>query len=300
MRELSPAIRICLSPSPRGLNGYPRPVGPTIASAGLDANPRGCQDHTLLPYATAPVVSRAVLIAHGPFANPPCDHLRARRSRVHRIPCPRFVTIMIRPSERAGMGGNMRVIWGRSQEEFLIFTEYLITRHGRTADGARRCRMRAWADFARRSLWHDRQLPGRLAAGSSSSTTSVRRKSRRDLEDRRFRKIQIDRRCGLTDLDRDRRPATISRSSQGPISTASTAIPRFEQRRWRTLAGFRSGTAAAWSARPSRSYLSATITATNEGQAMLMTRNASRRRNQAKCLHRGIHEADRPDARRAG
>jgi hypothetical protein len=35
-----------------------------------------------LPYASAPFVC-ALLLAHG---NPPCEHLRARRCRVHRIP----------------------------------------------------------------------------------------------------------------------------------------------------------------------------------------------------------------------
>jgi hypothetical protein len=37
--------------------------------------------------------------------HPPCDYLRARRCRVHRIPCPTSVTIAIRPSEgRDGEG----------------------------------------------------------------------------------------------------------------------------------------------------------------------------------------------------
>jgi len=61
---------------------------------------------------------------------PPRHHLRARHCRVHRILSPRFVTIMIRPSERAGMGGNMRVIWGRSQDKFRkirIFIARLIS-----------------------------------------------------------------------------------------------------------------------------------------------------------------------------
>ena len=43
----------------------------------------GCRDHTVLPYATTPLVLRAVL-AHG---KPPCEHTsRARRCRVHHIP----------------------------------------------------------------------------------------------------------------------------------------------------------------------------------------------------------------------
>jgi hypothetical protein len=55
--ELSPAIRICLSPSPRGY-GLVRPVG--LAKPPRDLTPTmRRQDHTLLPYAHAPFVLRA-------------------------------------------------------------------------------------------------------------------------------------------------------------------------------------------------------------------------------------------------
>jgi hypothetical protein len=40
------------------IEGIARPVGPIDASAGLDIS-NGCQDHTALPYATAPFVLRA-------------------------------------------------------------------------------------------------------------------------------------------------------------------------------------------------------------------------------------------------
>ena len=43
----------------------------------------GCQDHTVLPYATASFVLRAVDRSR---VNPPCEHLARRRCRVHRIP----------------------------------------------------------------------------------------------------------------------------------------------------------------------------------------------------------------------
>ena len=45
----------------------------------------GCQDHTVLPYASTSLVLRA-LIAHG---NPPCDLKPAQRCRVHRNPSQR-------------------------------------------------------------------------------------------------------------------------------------------------------------------------------------------------------------------
>jgi hypothetical protein len=44
----------------------------------------GCQDHTVLPYASAPFVLRAVNRSR--IKDPPCDHLARRRRRVHRIP----------------------------------------------------------------------------------------------------------------------------------------------------------------------------------------------------------------------
>ena len=61
------------------LDGSPSPVGP-IRHRQLDTS-NGCQDHTVLPYASAPFVLRAVF-AHG---KPPCEHFpHARRCRVHR------------------------------------------------------------------------------------------------------------------------------------------------------------------------------------------------------------------------
>ena len=42
----------------------------------------GCQDHTVLPYASAPFVLRAV---RSLTDKPPCDLARVRRCRVHRI-----------------------------------------------------------------------------------------------------------------------------------------------------------------------------------------------------------------------
>ena len=57
----------------------------------------GCQDHTALPYAIAPLVLRALDRSRDPGVRPAIAS-RARRFRVHRIPAPTSVTIAIRPS----------------------------------------------------------------------------------------------------------------------------------------------------------------------------------------------------------
>ena len=77
----------------------------------------GCQDHTVLPYATTSFVLRA-----GPSLtrfNSPCDHHSRRRSRVHHIPS--RVRDDARPpllSERDGVGFT-DVLIGARNELFL-------------------------------------------------------------------------------------------------------------------------------------------------------------------------------------
>ena len=48
----------------------------------------------------------------------PAISLARRRCRVHRIPCPTFVTIMIRPFVRWD-GGNREVIWARGKAGYF-------------------------------------------------------------------------------------------------------------------------------------------------------------------------------------
>ena len=67
----------------------------------------GCQDHTVLPYASAPYVLREVL-THGWM--PPCEQSLRRRCRVHRIPS-HVRDDGQRPSCRDGMAQVVRVIW---------------------------------------------------------------------------------------------------------------------------------------------------------------------------------------------
>ena len=96
----------------------PRPGRAFSTSARLDASVEASDPHDFA------VRFNAVRLPAGRSLTeliPPRHHLRARHCRVHRVPSPRFVTIMIRPSERAGMRGNMRVIWGGRQGKFLFF-----------------------------------------------------------------------------------------------------------------------------------------------------------------------------------
>src|SRR4051794_5770453 len=65
----------------------------------------GRQDHTISPSATTSFVFARC--ARSPtLADQPCDHLRARRCRVHRIPHPTSVTIAKRPSWRVRDGAK--------------------------------------------------------------------------------------------------------------------------------------------------------------------------------------------------
>jgi hypothetical protein len=101
------------------ISGFARPVEQNIASARLDAS-NGRQDHTASPYATrlrqrpkaacpaealaktakASFVSSRRKIAHG--VHPALRYPARLTLRVHRIPRPTYVTIMIRPSIGTG------------------------------------------------------------------------------------------------------------------------------------------------------------------------------------------------------
>jgi hypothetical protein len=80
--QLLPGDRACLPPSPAG---SPRKLDASV----------GRQDHTALPSAPVPLVFDTAC--------------------VHRIPRQRFVTTMIRPSERARDGALKPLIWGRCE-----------------------------------------------------------------------------------------------------------------------------------------------------------------------------------------
>src|SRR5438270_4645170 len=79
----------------------PSPVGPTRLRK-LDIS-NGCQDHTVLPSASAPFVGTPAVRSRksiGP--RPATSYWRARRCRVHRIPHSTFVTTAKRPVGEAG------------------------------------------------------------------------------------------------------------------------------------------------------------------------------------------------------
>ena len=62
----------------------------------------GCQDHTVLPYASAPFVCA---LPCSLTEDPPCEHLARPTLPRPPHPAPTFVTIAIRPSYRDGMAG---------------------------------------------------------------------------------------------------------------------------------------------------------------------------------------------------
>ena len=76
-----PGDEFVLSPSSRGLMARQARLSPTYLR-GLDTS-NGCQNHTLLPYASAPFVLRAVNRSQEACPAVTC---RARRCRVHRNP----------------------------------------------------------------------------------------------------------------------------------------------------------------------------------------------------------------------
>jgi hypothetical protein len=81
--------------------GLPAPGRADRTSANLTPA-SGRQDHTTSPYAATSLV-RVLLTAQGFLRTRPAIPSRARRCRVHRIPCPTFVTIAKRPSVWDGM-----------------------------------------------------------------------------------------------------------------------------------------------------------------------------------------------------
>ena len=76
----------------------------------------GCQNHTLLPYASASFVCRAADRSQAKAR--PAIRISGR-CRVHRIPCPTSVTIAIRPSWRAGNGRGCRTDLGRARRSIF-------------------------------------------------------------------------------------------------------------------------------------------------------------------------------------
>src|SRR6266700_7608882 len=85
----------------RRMDGLARPVGLSKDLRRLDTS-NGCQDHTLLPSATMPLVSPARESLTG--FHPPCDPFACTTSSRPPHPTPTFVTIASRPSSQGWDG----------------------------------------------------------------------------------------------------------------------------------------------------------------------------------------------------
>ncbi|MEH2535608.1 hypothetical protein V1277_005093 [Bradyrhizobium sp. AZCC 1588] len=109
----SPWRRIPLASIADGLKACRTRLGSTHLRQ-LDTS-HGCQDHTALPYASAPYVLRAVS-AHG--RSRPANNLSRRRCRVHRIP-PHVRDDGQRPSCRDGTAEFVSVIWVCGEAEYF-------------------------------------------------------------------------------------------------------------------------------------------------------------------------------------
>src|SRR5882672_2435987 len=103
--QLLPGDRAVLPPSSANMV-LSKPGRADSTSANLTPA-SGRQDHTTSPYAATSLV-RSLLIAHRPFANPPCDPVARKTLPRPPHPIPTFVTIMIRPSYRDGMARTCR------------------------------------------------------------------------------------------------------------------------------------------------------------------------------------------------
>src|ERR1700686_4230648 len=96
-----------ISCSPRRSGFFVTVAGGVLTADLTPASRR--QDHTILPYASAPIVYR--------------------RLRVHRTPL-RVRDVAQRPSEWGGMAGDIKVIWVRRQVNNSEKQKYFLRRVG--------------------------------------------------------------------------------------------------------------------------------------------------------------------------
>ena len=76
----------------------------------------GCQNHTFLPYASAPVVCTLCPLTD---QGPPCEHHHAPDAAASTATRPNVRDDGQRPSNRDGMAGFVAVIWGRGEEVYF-------------------------------------------------------------------------------------------------------------------------------------------------------------------------------------
>src|SRR6266567_997146 len=135
----SPRRRIRLATVIGELTTCPRPVGPTHLRR-LDTS-NGCQDHTLLPYASAPLVLRVCRSLTG--FHPPCDPVARATLPRPPHPTPTFVTIASRPSSRSGMAKVVSLIWVNREAIYFLQEDWTGIREpspsGKSVDAWRAC-----------------------------------------------------------------------------------------------------------------------------------------------------------------
>jgi hypothetical protein len=117
-----PGDEFVLPPSPA--NGWSHAPGRAAADLRRLDTSNGCQDHTLLPYASAPFVFVHV---HRSRSSRPAVTSARRRCRVHRIPRSTFVTIAIRPS-LVEAGWREGITYFGKTELIYFFPEHLDSR----------------------------------------------------------------------------------------------------------------------------------------------------------------------------
>ena len=109
-----PGAEFLWPPSPTDWRSIEGPVGPDNLHQ-LDTS-NGCQDHTVLPYASAPFISRAVF-AHG---KPALQTRHAPDAAASTATRPNVCDDGQRASSRDGMAGVLVLIWGSGEAEYFL------------------------------------------------------------------------------------------------------------------------------------------------------------------------------------
>jgi hypothetical protein len=117
--QRSPRRRIRLATVASELNGSHRPVG-LRKLRQLDTS-NGCQDHTALPYASAPVVCTLCSLTD---QSPPCEHDHAPNAAASTATCPNVRDDGQRPSLRDRMAGVLLLIWGRGEADYFCARDW--------------------------------------------------------------------------------------------------------------------------------------------------------------------------------
>src|SRR5205814_7016447 len=113
--QLLPGDRAFLSPSSCEY-GWSAPGRADFASAKLDAGVEASGPHD---FAVRSNIVRLRACNRSRVGPRPATTIARRRCRVHRIPCPTFVTIAKRPSVWDGMAGVLKLIWVSEEAQYF-------------------------------------------------------------------------------------------------------------------------------------------------------------------------------------